>query len=40
MKVPFFGISLLSFSIILIIGMFIALKWPNNLLTTQVSKVA
>lgn len=40
MKVPFFGVGLFSFIIILVIGMFIALKWPNNLVTSQVNKIA
>ena len=38
MKVPFFGVSLFMFVIILVIGMAIALKWPDNIVTSNVNK--
>lgn len=39
MTVPFFGVSLMTFCVLLLIGMVIAIKWPNNIVTSNVEKV-
>ena len=38
MKVPFIGISFTAFVIVLLIGMVIALKFPDNIVTSNINK--